>query len=147
MAKEKGPDKGDRYKVDQYFIIMPEHAVRRDENGRAVFGDAEFRGVSGGTPEQQAALQEYFEALENSKSPWGRFLRDKWNTALEILERKWTREGTIQYVWANTHTKPIPEPILDALKFLAPNTWDRIEASKAARNLQSGTLLSTRQTQ
>ena len=122
-----------RQKIDEYFEINAEFAVRRDENGQAIFGDEEFQGIAGGTPEQQVALQEYYDSLDTAQTPAGRFDSQLWNQLLTSLESKWRRGGVLDYIRANTNMRPVPQRILNLLGEYAPNYFRRIRQSDYAR--------------
>ena len=87
---------------------------------------------AGGTDAEKAALQEYYDSSEPFESPSG-FNSDEWAKVLKVLERKWQPEGTLQYVLANTHTRPVPQELLDLLKRSSRKTWNAIERSSKAR--------------
>ena len=87
---------------------------------------------SGGTDAEKAALQEYYDSSEPFESPSG-LNSDEWAKVLKVLERKWQTEGTLQYVLANTHTRPVPQELLDLLKRSSRKTWNAIERSSKAR--------------
>ncbi len=121
-----------RDKVDQYFSINTFYAGLRRGLGDAIFGDGEIQIIQGGTPEQQAALQEYYDGLDSMKpSPESAvFFRERWSALISQLEAKWRREGTLDYVQANTNTRQIPQDLFD---ILPTSTKARIKASSDAR--------------
>jgi hypothetical protein len=140
VAEDSRKDR--RQKIDDYFSIESEFAIRRDENGVAVFGDSGYEPIAGGTPEQAQALQEYYDSIEQAKSETGLFNNDIWQRLLRGLELKWSREGTLDYIQANTRTREIPE----ALRRILPNkTRQRLDASDKARDRRRSTRPRTRE--
>lgn len=121
--------------INDYFDIKAENAIRKDEARENLFGDTDYQQDSRGTLKEKAALKAYYDAIDESKSPAGRFLSDVWQKKREDLTRKWKAEGTLIYVQANTNTKPIPKRLEDFLRIKSKNEWQRIQDSKAAREV------------
>ena len=69
------------------------------------------------------------ESLDPSV-PSGRFNTELWAVTIEELEKKWFREGTLDYVSANTNRRLIPEGLFN---ILPEKTKDRIQRSSDAR--------------
>jgi len=122
-------------KINRYFGITAEFAVRQDESGRTIFGDSDYEPVIGGTPDQQQALQEYYDSIVQATSPPPASLFDnrKWQPLLNALEVKWKRQGILEYVQANTRTKGVPQQLRD---ILPQKTRDRLDAGDRARQNQ-----------
>ena len=85
--------------------------------------------TSGGTDAEKAALQEYYDSSAPFESLSG-FNSEEWEKVLKILERKWNNEGTLEYVLANTHMRPIPEELI---ALLPDKTVAKIRRSSDAR--------------
>ncbi len=133
IAVFAGQKTGRRQIVNDYFAIKAENAIRKNEARENLFGDTDYQQDSRGTPLEKAALQEYYNAIDESKSPAGIFLNDVWQQKRDDLTRKWQDEGTLLYVQANTNTKPVPKRLEDFLRVRARNEWQRIQDSKDAR--------------
>ena len=124
-----------RTAVNRYFSINTFYSGLREGLSAGIFGgDLKEEPVfpkapSGGTDAEKAALQEYYDSSEPFESPSG-FNSDEWGKVLRQLERKWQTEGTLQYVLANTHTRPVPTKLL---KLLPSKTRKTIERSSKAR--------------
>jgi hypothetical protein len=110
----------ERTAVNRYFFINTFYSGLREGLSAGIFGgdlteEPVFPAApSGGTPEQKAALQEYFDSQAPFETASG--LDSKaWRRELAKLETKWESEGTSQYVLANTHTRPIPAELLELL--------------------------------
>lgn len=123
---------GSRDKVTQYFSINAFYSGKRRGTAQQIFGESDFQTQQGGTPAEQAALQEYFDAQKQATLAPGSaaFNSDLWNQLISQLEVKWLREGTFDYVARNTHTSPVPEKLLQVLP---RSTFQRIKRSSDAR--------------
>jgi len=124
-------------KVREYFSLETLYAGIRQGTSQQIFGDATYETVQGGTDKEQAALQEYYDAQAAMKPeslepsvPSGRFNTELWAVTIEELEKKWFREGTLDYVSANTNRRLIPEGLFN---ILPKKTKDRIQRSSDAR--------------
>jgi len=109
-----------RTAVNRYFSINTFYSGLRKGLSAGIFGgnpseEAVFPETpSGGTEAEKAALQEYYDSSTPFESKSG-FNSDEWAKVLKVLERKWRKDGTLEYVLANTHTKPVPQNLLDIL--------------------------------
>ena len=84
---------------------------------------------SAGTDAEKAALQEYYDSSAPFESLSG-FDSEEWEKVLKVLERKWKRDGTLEYVFANTNMRPVPAELL---KLLPESTMKKIQQSHNAR--------------
>jgi len=117
--------------VNEYFEITREFAIRRNQLALDTFREREFD-IDEEDPFKHA-LAEYYKAFDDARTPAGNFDTDKYNKLLAELNSKWKKEGTLDYVLANTHMSPVPRKIMNALKLHANKTWRAINASEAAR--------------
>jgi len=117
--------------VNAYFEITREFAILRNRLALDTFGESEFDKDE--EDPNKRALAEYYKAFDDAKTPAGNFDTDKYNKLLAELNSKWKKEGTLDYVLANTHMSPVPRKIMNALKLHANKTWRAISASEAAR--------------
>tara|TARA_Y100000310_G_scaffold3792_1_gene4655 strand:+ start:437 stop:2635 length:2199 start_codon:yes stop_codon:yes gene_type:complete len=121
--------------VNRYFSINSFYSGLREGLSAGIFGgdlneEPTFPvAPSGGTPEEKAALQEYYDSQAPFESLSG-FDSDAWRVELNKLELEWQRKGTRRYVRANTHTRPVPVKLLD---LLPDRTRNDIKQSAAAR--------------
>jgi hypothetical protein len=118
QLEERAIDK--RTAVSRYFSINTFYSGLRKGLSAGIFGgnpseEAVFPETpSGGTDAEKAALQEYYDSSTPFETLSG-FNSDEWAKVLKVLERKWRKNGTLEYVLANTHNKPVPQNLLDIL--------------------------------
>ena len=93
-----------------------------------------YVGVTG-TPSDKydKALSDYYEMYRVAGEALA-IGTDGFNKQMDKAEARWRREGTLEYVQANTHTRPVPDALFEKLP---EATQDKINASKAARAKRS----------
>jgi len=131
--KAKTIDK--RTAVSRYFSTNTFYSGLREGLSAGIFGgdlneESVFpKAPSGGTDAEKAALQGYYDSSAPFESLSG-FNSEEWEKVLKVLERKWNNEGTLEYVLANTHMRPIPEELI---ALLPDKTVAKIRRSSDAR--------------
>ena len=99
-----------------------------------ILGKDYYFGVTG-TPSDKydKALSDYYDIYRDGAKARA-IGTDAHNKKIDQAEARWRREGTLEYVQANTHTRPVPDALFEKLP---ETTQDKIDASKAARAKRS----------
>ncbi len=115
-----------------YYTETGNNRAAKEALRTATFGeDSQYVKPNGASPRENAALQEYYDFLENNTAEGGPlFDIVNFGKRLTILEIKWQAEGTLKYVQRNTHYLKIPPALWPRL---AESTRERIWASAVAR--------------
>ena len=131
----KSGDINKRTAVNRYFSTNTFYSGLRKGLSAGIFGgdlneESVFpKAPSAGTDAEKAALQEYYDSSAPFESLSG-FDSEEWEKVLKVLERKWKRDGTLEYVFANTNMRPVPAELL---KLLPESTMKKIQQSHNAR--------------
>jgi len=111
-----------------YFDIIGEYAAFKRGAGEVTFTEAFEDDLDDPDPLKQS-LAQYYEGLEQSKTPSGLFDNNKWDTVLRRLQNRWSPQQR-EYVLANTHLLPVSNYLLG---ILGGRTATNIQASRDAR--------------
>ncbi len=115
--------------IGKYFEAQAELANFREGAAAMVFGEGSKEYETNNDDPLERALGEYHALLAAATSDTGRFNSEVFHRRLELLEQAWTPEQRL-FVRANTHTLPVPLPLL---RILPENTRERIRLSEIAR--------------
>jgi len=118
--------------LNSYYSAQAKHSGQLEGLNVGTFGEnSQYERPQGGTPEELAALQEYYDFIEtNTIGATPLFDIPAFNKKLLVLEAKWAKQGTLEYVQRNTHTTEMPPQLFLALP---SSTQRRILASYSAR--------------
>ena len=124
-------------KRNWYHDAKGRASVARAEVARGTFGERDERTLAeihADTPDpKKRALEEYYYFI-NNQSPEA-FATGRYNREMAGLERFWASQGgdVLQYVLANTNTRPIPDVMRPYLSASTKNRYDRSEKARRQR--------------